>query len=39
MYAIADQEKKARILKEMADCVIVKKNRAGIEWKSPISFL
>jgi len=38
MYGIANQEKKARILKEIAECVIVKKSRAGIEWKKPYVF-
>ena len=39
MYGISDQEKKAQILKGMADCVIVKEGTATIQWKKPFIFL
>ena len=39
MYDILDQEKKAQILKGMADCVIVKEGKATIQWKKPFIFL
>ena len=39
MYESADHDKKARILKEMAECIVVNKEAVGIQWKKPYIFL